>query len=90
MSRSIDKEKHHQEEWLKNRFKNFSKEELDKIAAQDKERKEAQSEIDRIVASAVAKGQAYDEDKIKELEEQKKKREEERWREFHWMDGKRK
>ena len=90
MSRSTDQEKQHQEEWEKNRFKDFNKEELDRIASLDKEREEAQALIDETVDKCV---KAYPDlvstvERNKEIEEQKKKREEERWREFHYMGGK--
>ncbi len=90
MSRSTDQEKQHQEEWEKNRYKNFSKEELDRIEAQDKEREANQALIDEMVNKCV---KDYPDlvstaERNKQIEEEKKKREEERWREFHYMGGK--
>ena len=92
MSRSKDLEEKHQAEWEKNLYKNFSRDELDRIAAQDKEREEAQALIDKTVDKCV---KAYPDlcstpERNKEIQEAKKKREEERWREYHWMNGKRK
>jgi len=84
MSRSKDLEERHQAEWEKNRFKHYSREELFDIEARDKERKKAQAEINRIVANAVAKGQAYDENKIKELEQERLKKMEKYKKYYDW------
>ena len=87
MSRSIDQDEQHKDEWEKNRLKQYSQNELDKIAAEDAEREEAQSYINEQAAKCVEEHPdlVSSEGRIKKLAEQKKKREEERWRRFHYM-----
>lgn len=60
--------------------------------AEDKERrlqheqelKDAQKEIDRQVKAAVADGQAYDEETVKKLEDEKRKKMEEYKKYYDW------
>ncbi len=87
MSRSIDQDELHKEEWQKNKYKQYSREELEKIEAEDKEREEAQAFIDEQVKLAVSEfpDMVSSEERNKKIEEAKKERERQRWREFHYM-----
>lgn len=87
MSRSIDQDEQHSKEWERNKYKQYSQAELDKIAAQDAEREEAQAFIDEQVKLAVAEhpDMVSSPERNLKVEEAKKERERQRWRQFHYM-----